>query len=184
MNLEGDLPVLLVAGGSKGARSINRAVLAHLPELLEMAQVVHISGELDWQEVSARATELAHPRYHAHPYLHEEMGAALASADLAVSRAGASTLGEYPLFGLPSILVPYPYAWRYQKVNADHLVKNGAALLLEDGRLADELLPTVKSLLQQPARLETMRRAVQALARPQAASTIASLLVDLAEKRR
>jgi len=184
MNLEGDLPVLLVAGGSKGARSINRAVLAHLPELLEMAQVVHISGELDWQEVSARAAELAHPRYHAHPYLHEEMGAALASADLAVSRAGASTLGEYPLFGLPSILVPYPYAWRYQKVNADHLVKNGAALLLEDGRLADELLPTVKSLLQQPAKLETMRRSVQALARPQAASTIASLLVDLAEKRR
>ena len=180
LDLGEEAPVLLVFGGSKGARSLNKAVLAHLPELLEMVQLVHISGDLDWPEVEARAKELNHPRYHAHPYLHEEMGAALAAADLALSRAGASTLGEYPLFGLPSILVPYPYAWRYQKVNADHLVHNGAAVLLEDARLADELLPTVKGLLQDPTRLESMRRAVKALARPRAAFEIGSLLMELA----
>jgi undecaprenyldiphospho-muramoylpentapeptide beta-N-acetylglucosaminyltransferase len=184
LSLKDDAPVLLVVGGSKGARSLNKAVLAHLPELLEMVQLVHISGELDWPEVEARGKELDHPRYHVHPYLHEEMGAALSAADLALSRAGASTLGEYPLFGLPSILVPYPYAWRYQKVNADHLVKNGAAVMVEDARLAEELLPTVKNLLQEPARLESMRRAVKALARPQAAFAIGSLLLDLAGKRR
>lgn len=184
LNLSAEAPVLLVFGGSKGARSINRAVLAHLPALLEMAQIVHISGELDWPEVEARAKELGSPRYHPHPYLHEEMGAALAAADLALSRAGASTLGEYPLFGLPSILTPYPYAWRYQKVNADYLVRNGAALLLEDARLAEGLLPAVRDLLQEPARLDAMRSAVKSLARPQAVAEIGRLLLELAEKRR
>ncbi len=184
LNLSAEAPVLLVFGGSKGARSINKAVLARLPALLELAQVVHISGELDWPEVEARAKELNHPRYRPSPYLHEEMGAALAAADLALSRAGASTLGEYPLFGLPSILAPYPYAWRYQKVNADYLVRNGAALLLEDARLAEELLPTMRSLLQNPARLDAMRSAVKSLAHPQAAAEIGRFLLELAEKRR
>ncbi len=184
LGLSDEAPVLLVSGGSKGARSLNRAVLAHLPELLEMTQIVHISGELDWPEVEAKAKELKAPRYHTYPYLHEEMGAALAAADLALSRSGASTLGEYPLFGLPSILVPYPYAWRYQKVNANYLVRNGAAIMLEDARLAEELLPTVKGLLREPARLESMRRAVKTLARPQAASEIGRLLAELAGKRK
>jgi UDP-N-acetylglucosamine--N-acetylmuramyl-(pentapeptide) pyrophosphoryl-undecaprenol N-acetylglucosamine transferase len=183
LNLSEEAPVLLVVGGSKGARSINNAVLTDLPALLEMAQIVHISGELDWPEVEAKARQLKAPRYHAYPYLHEEMGAALAAADLALSRAGASTLGEYPLFGLPSILVPYPYAWRYQKVNAGYLVRNGAAIMLEDARLAGELLPTVRGLLAEPARLEAMRSAVRSLARPQAASEIGRLLLELTGER-
>ena len=110
--LSGTLPVLLVTGGSKGARSLNNAVLADLSALLEIAQVIHISGALDWPVVKAATQQLPKElsaRYHALPYLHE-MGAALAAADLVVSRAGASTLGEYPFFGLPAILVPYPHA--------------------------------------------------------------------------
>ena len=95
--------------------------------------------------------------YHVWPYLHEDMALALASADLVVCRSGASVLGEQPLFGLPSILVPYPYAWRYQKVNADYLVEHGAALLLRDEDMADQLLPTLRSLLADPARLAAMR---------------------------
>jgi UDP-N-acetylglucosamine--N-acetylmuramyl-(pentapeptide) pyrophosphoryl-undecaprenol N-acetylglucosamine transferase len=187
LGLDDRLPVLLVLGGSKGARSINNALLEALPTLLELAQVVHITGELDWPEIEAQARNLPAAlaaRYHAHAYLHEEMGAALAAADLAVSRAGASTLGEYPLFGLPAILVPYPYAWRYQRVNAEHLVSQGAALLLEDGRLSEQLLPLVTGLLGQTERLSAMRAAMQSLARPQAAESIGRQLVELAEKRR
>ncbi len=187
LKLNEEFPVLLVLGGSKGARSINRAISAMLPKLLEKLQVVHITGELGWQEVEDNAVRLngkLAARYHAHPYLHEEMGAALAAADLVVSRAGASTLGEYPLFGLPAILVPYPYAWRYQKVNADYLVDHGAALMIEDGQLSRQLLPAVEDLFSHPEKLTAMHTAMLSLAHPQAAAEIGRQLVELSGERR
>lgn len=118
-------------------------------------------------------------RYHAMAYLHE-MGAALAAADLVLSRAGASCLGEYPLFALPAILVPYPHAWRYQKVNADYLTRRGAAIMLEDRRLNDELPVTLNVLLQNPNKLKAMRAAMFELSHPRAAEKLASALIHLA----
>ena len=154
----------------------------YLPELMEMAQLIHISGDLDWPEVQAKATEIHHPHYHAYPYLHEEMGAAFAASDVVLSRAGASTLGEYPLFGLPAVLVPYPYAWRYQKVNADYLVQRNAAVLIEDSQLEENLIPVIKNLLSESTRLASMRHAVKALAQPQAAKSISNLLFEMAQR--
>ena len=186
LEVRSDLPVVLVFGGSKGARSINQALLSILNSLLETAEVVHLTGSLDWNQArtyhDALPSRLA-ARYHPHPYLHEEMGAALAAADLVLSRAGASVLGEYPLFGLPSILVPYPYAWRYQKVNAEYLVKRGAAKLLPDEQLTEKMLPTLLAYLQDSVRLQAMQQAVSALARPTAAAEIANLALELAESR-
>jgi UDP-N-acetylglucosamine--N-acetylmuramyl-(pentapeptide) pyrophosphoryl-undecaprenol N-acetylglucosamine transferase len=176
-------PTVLIFGGSKGARSINMALLGFLPELLERAQVIHISGALDWPAVEEARNNLPEnlaQNYRAFPYLHEEMGAALAAADLVVSRAGASTLGEFPAFGLPAILVPYPHAWRYQKVNADYLAKTGAAIVLEDDRLKSGLWLTLETLLQTPEKLEAMRQAMRALAQPDAAERIADQLCALA----
>ncbi len=183
LGLTSDLPVVFVFGGSKGARSINRALLSILPDLLREAQVLHISGSLDWAEVQAASQSLAPDlarQYHPYPYLHAEMGAAYSVADLVVSRAGASTLGEFPLFSLPAILVPYPYAWRYQRVNAEYLADRGAAVLLRDEDLGQQLLPTVRELLADPARREKMRQAMHQLATPQAASLIAKELIGLA----
>jgi UDP-N-acetylglucosamine--N-acetylmuramyl-(pentapeptide) pyrophosphoryl-undecaprenol N-acetylglucosamine transferase len=174
--------VLLVFGGSRGARSINRALLAQLPALTEMADVLHISGELDWPEVSAARDALPEnikARYHAHAYLHDEMGAAMAAADLVICRAGASILGEFPYFGLPSILVPYPHAWRYQKVNAAWLADRGAAVVVEDAALPEQLASTARALLQDTARREAMSAAARALARPDAAQRLAELLVQV-----
>lgn len=183
LNLSDSLPVLLVAGGSKGAHTINQPVFANLAELLSMSQLVHITGSPDKVAADSarqRLPEDLKERYHIFEYLHEDMGAALAAADLAVTRAGASTLGEYPLFGLPAILVPYQFAWRYQKVNADYLRRHGAALILEAGQLSGQLLPTVHSLFIDPRRLQSMRQAMQALSRPDAAGKIASLVRELA----
>jgi UDP-N-acetylglucosamine--N-acetylmuramyl-(pentapeptide) pyrophosphoryl-undecaprenol N-acetylglucosamine transferase len=182
LGLSAEKPVLLVTGGSKGARSINMTILKHLNELLELAQVVHISGSLDWPTVEKAAAALPEDlrsSYHAMPYSHE-MGAALAAADLVLSRAGASALGEYPLFGLPAVLVPYPYAWRYQKVNADHLAERNAAIILQDELLADKLPVILKDLLSNKAKLEAMRMAMKSLSHPDAADAIASQLVELA----
>lgn len=184
LNLEPDRFTLLVTGGSTGARSINRAVMAALPNLLNEVQVIHITGQRDWAEIEAGMANLpaeVASRYHAMPYLHE-MGAALAAADLAVSRAGASVLGEYPLFGLPAILVPYPYAWRYQKVNADYLVERGAAILMEDAQMPDQLLSTIQNLLRDPQRLHAMSQAMTSLARPDAAEQLARLVQELAQQ--
>jgi len=172
---------VLVTGGSRGARSLNRAVLAALPDWLKDYQVIHLSGQLDWEEVEAARDQLPdalRAHYHAFPFLHE-MGLALAAADLVVSRAGASALGEYPLFGLPAILVPYPHAWRYQKVNADYLEARGAALRLNDEALNTRLVSDVRSLLTDAARLARMRAAAQAAATPEAARRIAQELVAL-----
>ena len=182
LGLSDDLPTLLVTGGSSGARSINRALMSVLPDLLTEMQVVHLTGKLDWPEVEAfRATlspeKSAH--YHAFDYLHEEMGAAFSAADLIVSRAGASSLGEFPMFGLPAILVPYPYAWRYQRVNADYLSRRGAAVVVEDADLPEKLQTLVLALIHDESRLGQMRMAMQALYRPQAAADIAHLLESL-----
>lgn len=180
--LDSSKPVLLVTGGSKGARSINMAVLSRLDDLLEMAQIIHITGTLDFETVQAAAEKLPadlKARYHIMPYLHE-MGAALSAADLVLSRAGASALGEYPFFGLPAVLVPYPYAWRYQKVNADYLTEHNAAVIVQDEMLPETLVPVLKDLLTNGHKREAMRAAMQSLSKPSAAEKIAGHLAELA----
>jgi UDP-N-acetylglucosamine--N-acetylmuramyl-(pentapeptide) pyrophosphoryl-undecaprenol N-acetylglucosamine transferase len=107
------------------------------------------------------------------------MGAALAAADLVLSRAGASALGEYPLLGLPAILVPYPYAWRYQQVNARYLEERGGALLVKEADLAEHLFPLVHQLMGDASRRKAMSQAMKSLARPEAARAIAGLLKSL-----
>jgi UDP-N-acetylglucosamine--N-acetylmuramyl-(pentapeptide) pyrophosphoryl-undecaprenol N-acetylglucosamine transferase len=180
-DLDPERKTLLVFGGSRGARSINHALLDILPELLDDGlQIIHISGTLDWEQIKARRAMLSDNRhYHAFPYLHHEMGLAMAGADLVVSRAGASTLGEFPFFGLPSVLIPYPHAWRYQKVNADYLAERGAALALNDADMPRDLLPTIRQLFGDPARLAGMRAAASSLAQPDGARRVAQELVRL-----
>ncbi len=177
-------PTLMVTGGSLGARSINQALVAILPNLLEEMQIIHLTGELTWSEVQS-ASEVLPPRlaqnYRAYPFLHQEMSAAFSAADLVVSRAGASTLGELPTFGVPAILVPYPYAWRYQKVNAEYLSSRGAAVIVRDEELNDKLLPAVRDLMQPNSKKRAeMQMAMQSLAVPQAAEKIAKILQELA----
>jgi len=177
-------PTLLVFGGSRGSWNINKALMDSLPDLLAHIQIIHVSGTLTWPQVKENANTLpANLRqwYRPYPYLHEEMGAAFRAADLAVARAGASMLGESPAFGLPTILVPLTFAWRYQKVNADYLTERGAAVQSTDERLPAELPDLVLGLLQDPARLETMRQAARALAVPQAAANLAQVIQQTAK---
>ncbi len=177
-------PTLFVFGGSRGAQAINRALMSVLPALLAQVQVIHISGTLTWPEVEANLANLSEEQmvyYRPYPYLHERMGAAFRAADLVLARAGASMLGEGPAFGLPAILVPLAWAWRYQKVNADFLTERGAAVQLTDETLPDQLVPTVQALLGDKARLAQMQQAAQALDVPDATTRLARLVMDLAE---
>jgi UDP-N-acetylglucosamine--N-acetylmuramyl-(pentapeptide) pyrophosphoryl-undecaprenol N-acetylglucosamine transferase len=171
---------LLVFGGSRGARSINQAVAALVPAFLaDGLQIIHISGTLDAAEVATAKANLTHSsHYHVYDYLEQEMGLALAVADVVIARAGASTLGEFPYFGLPSILVPYPYAWRYQKTNADWLASRGAAVRLDDEKMSSELLSTVRGILE-PPRYAAMQAAAQVLAQPHGTARLAQEFVQL-----
>ena len=182
-----NLPLILIWGGSSGARSINRATWGVLSRLLPHAEVLHIVGTRDWalhEEAVAEpalAATLDGPlgaRYRPVPYLHDEMALALAAADISVARAGASTLGEFPVAGLPSILVPL--AAVNQQENAEALADHGAALIVEDEALAQQLAPTLLSLLADEDRLSTMRENLAVLAEPDAAKNIARELSKLA----
>lgn len=181
--LEAKMPTLVVFGGSKGSLSINQALLRILPQLLAEMQIIHVSGQANWAEVE-RAKQLltgsAAQRYHAFPYLHGDMGAAFAAADLALCRAGASTLGELPYFGLPAILVPIAFKQHIQHVNAAYLQQKGAALILPDDQLHTHLAETVLKLMSAASRRRQMAAAMAALAKPDAARHIAALLRKLA----
>ena len=169
---------------SSGARAINQATWGALPALLPVAQIVHIVGARDWPLYAAWAA--AHPlpvevqgRYHPVAYLHEAMPLALAAADLTVARAGASTLGEFPVCRLPSVLAPLHSV--NQADNAQALASRGAAVVVEDSDLPTHLAPTVASLLGNAAQRQAMEAALAQMAQPDAALRIAAEIVQLAQ---
>jgi len=176
------LPLVLVWGGSQGSRNINGATWAALPHVLPEAHILHVIGQRDWtlfegvrqmQSLTAEGNE----RYHPVAYLHEEMALALVAADLTVARAGASSLGEFPVARLPSLLVPL--AGVNQEQNADLLVKHGAAVAVQDAALTDQLAPVLLGLLRNPAQRLAMETALARLAQPDAALALAREVVEL-----
>jgi UDP-N-acetylglucosamine--N-acetylmuramyl-(pentapeptide) pyrophosphoryl-undecaprenol N-acetylglucosamine transferase len=182
LGLDPEEKVLFVFGASQGAHSINQAIVGELQAILELCEVVHVSGQADepWlAEIRDALPEKLRPRYHLYGYLHDDTPWAMAAADLAVCRSGASTLGELPAVALPAVLVPYPHAGGHQRINARYLEDNGAAVVLDDDDL-DRLLPLVGGLLHDEKRLEAMRDASRRLARPDAARRIAGILLELA----
>jgi len=183
-----DERVVLVFGGSRGAQSINEALAGGLPSLLGLAHVVHVCGLAD--EAAARRRQagldpVLTSRYHLYPYLHSDlMAAALVASDLVVSRAGASALGEFPAAGLPSVLVPYPYAGAHQRLNAAALDRLGAGMTLDDAAVrSGALMPVVESLLVDGERLRRMSAAARSIDRPDAARSIALELLYLARHK-
>lgn len=176
--------VLLVMGGSQGARSINRGLADGLERILPLASVVHVTGRLDVEEMRAHREALPDDlrrRYHVYDYLHHEMTDAMVAADLAVARAGAATLGEFPNAGLPSLLVPYPFAGHHQLVNARFLEGHGAAAVLLDEAVREGALPAVVAeLVRDEERLRALAQAARRLAVPDAAQRLVAALHELA----
>ena len=183
LGLPEDEFVLLVLGGSRGAHSINVATAHMVPDLLESCEIIHVSGkdDLEWLAELRRGLPAdRRARYRVHEYLHGEMADAMVAADLAIARAGAATMGEFPAAGLPAILVPYPYSGRHQEPNADHMVENGAALKLDNERLGEELQPTVLELMADRDRLAEMAARARSLLVPDAAERAAREIARLA----
>lgn len=187
LEIPADAFVLLVAGGSQGARTLNASTVAALPRLLADPRnyVVHLTGVLEHERFSTQARELVgdEPRYRCLAF-HERPWEPIAAADVALTRGGASSLAEMAVLGLPMIVVPYPYAAAHQMLNARHLTQAGAALLVDNADLTPERLgDEVQGLRDAPARLQAMREAAKRVSRPQAAEEIAALVAKTAAGR-
>lgn len=183
-----DRPLVLVFGGSQGARHLNVALAEAADSLLPSVDVIHVSGGFDHSAAQERSVSFApdsRKAYKLSEYLHDgDMLDALAAADLVISRAGAAVLGEYPARGLPSILVPLPISRGHQWANARLLESAGAAVLIADEELdGHRLQSAVMTLVEQPEVLERMGGAATALDRPGAAEGIALGLLELAGPR-
>jgi UDP-N-acetylglucosamine--N-acetylmuramyl-(pentapeptide) pyrophosphoryl-undecaprenol N-acetylglucosamine transferase len=169
-------PVLLVFGGSQGARSLNE--LAAESFGVAGPAVLHLSGERDFPALAKRVTR---PDYRLLPFV-PEFGTALAAADLVLARSGGS-VWEIAAAGRPAILVPYPFATAdHQTKNARYFEQAGGAVVVPETELG--LVPGVaRSLLGDPPRLAEMEGAMRQVARPDAADDIAEELIALAAAR-
>lgn len=169
-------PVLLVFGGSQGARAINRAVvgsLQHLGHWRGRLHILHQAGQLDYDEVVAGYRAAGWDEVEVRPFI-REMAEAYARAALVVCRAGATTLAELTACGRPSILIPYPHAaGGHQTENAQALASKGAAVLLEQKDLKPEQLGRlIDDLLHDTERLQSMASAGRQMAHPGAATRL------------
>jgi UDP-N-acetylglucosamine--N-acetylmuramyl-(pentapeptide) pyrophosphoryl-undecaprenol N-acetylglucosamine transferase len=178
---------ILISGGSRGARSINQAMLpvhqffAGSKEI----QVLHVTGQSEYNGIVGNFNQCGIDLTTAgniiiKPYLYN-MPQALAAADLAVFRAGAIGLAELTARGIPSILVPYPYAAEnHQEFNARAMEQQGAAVLIRDKELNGEvLIKTINELTSSPQKLEAMAIASKKIGRPEAAESIANMALSL-----
>lgn len=180
---------LLVVGGSRGARTINTAMLdvyRHFAGRGDI-QILHVTGQSEYNNIVDAVQRSGiniekTGNIKIKPYLYD-MPQALAAADVAVFRAGALGLAELTARGLPAILVPYPYAAEnHQEFNARVLENHGAAVVIRDAELSGpRLVEAINELLSDRQRLDNMAQASKSLGRPEAARTIAQIAIGLAD---
>jgi len=180
--LRSDKLTVLVTGGSRGARSLNQAMIEVLAQLAQHSdiQVIWATGTTTYTEtveaLKVRGIFWDRPQWRVLEYL-KDMPEALACADIFIGRAGAASLAELMVAGIPSLLIPYPYAAEnHQEHNAKALVQGGAAKMILDSELDGERLwKEVEGLISQPSLLTKMGAAAAALAQPDALDKIVDL---------
>lgn len=188
LGLDPEAVVLLVFGGSRGAKHLNEALARLWPELSAepRLQVVHVAGTLDAPSVrEAMAQALADPaqRYRLHEYI-ERMGDAIAAADVVVARAGATSIAEITAIGRPSVLVPYPYATDdHQTLNARAVSVGGGAIVVPDDQIeGDAFGSAVLNLVRDGKKRERMAAAAASLGRPDAGIRVTDMVRRAARK--
>ena len=180
----GGKTTLLVSGGSRGARSLNRAMAAAYPRLVQHSdlQILHLTGNSDYEDtlqaITTKGIDLKqYPQIIIKPYL-DEMQYGLAAADFCVGRAGATFLAEITACGLPGISVPYPYAAEnHQEYNARALEAQQAAIVILDGDLSSSLLSqNILDLYQNKDKREKMAENARSIGKRDALNQIIQLI--------
>jgi UDP-N-acetylglucosamine--N-acetylmuramyl-(pentapeptide) pyrophosphoryl-undecaprenol N-acetylglucosamine transferase len=178
--LERSKPVLLVLGGSLGAKTINEAVLRHMEEFEALGyQVLWQTGKVYYETMKAKLADTGLKHIHALEFI-KQMDMAYAAADLVVSRAGALSVSELSLAGKAVVFIPSPNVVDdHQTKNAMALVKHNAAAILRDSDAVNGLLDVVEELMQDPATRVRLAENILKLAKPDAAKEIVGELEKL-----
>ena len=176
-------PSLLIIGGSLGARTINNAIIAGLPQLKDAGiHVVWQTGKIYYEKCKAAWEAAGSPKNIECLDFLSDMPDRYAQADLVIARAGASSISELCLLGKPAILVPSPnVAEDHQTHNAMALVNKDAAVLVRDADAAEQLIQTALQLIQDEKRLEQLHTNVLKLAQADSAKRIAEEVIKLAK---
>ena len=186
LGLEKDTPTILIIGGSQGATAINDVILRALPELLKSYQIIHHTGDANYEEVKQLVSVIVgqselKTRYHPYAYLNElTLRMSAGAANLVISRAG-STLFEIAAWGLPSIVIPIPIDISHdQTTNAIAYAKTGAAVSIEQNNLSPTLLVSeIHRILDNPDLYARMKLAAEAAGSQNAAAIIAKQLISI-----
>lgn len=182
-HLEQTSPILLLFGGSLGAQALNEAVFENLEQISSLGiQMIWQTGPRFYPTALEKLEARNYKNIQVHAFL-EQMNLAYAAADIVVCRSGAITLSELCLAAKPCILVPYPAAaGDHQMKNARSFEQEGAAWVLENHRVKNELVGELKRLIDSGAEQEKMRVNLARMAHPDAGQTIARLALELAQK--
>jgi UDP-N-acetylglucosamine--N-acetylmuramyl-(pentapeptide) pyrophosphoryl-undecaprenol N-acetylglucosamine transferase len=178
--LDKNKKTLVVMGGSQGARGVNRVVCMALEQFDKLGiQVLHIAGSTDYEEVRDAYAKVPLLTQHVAAFCHR-MELAYQIADLAIARSGASTLTELAWFGIPSLLVPYPFAADdHQTRNAEIFESAGAAKVIQQADInIGAIVDVVREILTDPARAKAMKAAAQKLAVRDSAERIATIVEE------
>lgn len=188
LNIFSSQPVIGIIGASQGAQKINETVLEILKELTEEYEVVHQTGEKNFEVVKGEAgviLEFGHKeRYHPYGFLDERMLRNFyQAADLVVSRAGASSIFEIAAWGKPAILIPLKdSAQDHQRKNAYEYAATGGAVVIEEGNLTPHLLlAEIKKIMKNQELMKKMKEAAQRFARIDSSEVIARELLKLGQ---
>jgi UDP-N-acetylglucosamine--N-acetylmuramyl-(pentapeptide) pyrophosphoryl-undecaprenol N-acetylglucosamine transferase len=189
LNLEPNIPVILILGGSSGAQIINDAILSALPFLLNKYQVIHQTGKIHYKEVSSTANVILEghqhvKRYHPFDYLSTlamRMSAGVSS--LIISRGG-STIFEIALWGVPSILIPITVSnGDHQRKNSYNYARDGGAIVIEESNLSSQIIMNeIERIMDDPKVIERMKEGAKKFARTNSAELIAREILKLAIK--
>lgn len=189
-HLAGDRPLLLVLGGSQGSQRLNDMILAMLDEALQEFEIIHQVGEKNVEQIRKEARVMINPAseqyYHVLPFLREvDLRHAYAASSLVISRAGSGAVFELAALGKPAILIPLPEAAQNHQIrNAYDYASTGAAIVLEESNLTPNFfMAKLRYLFSQPKELEKMSSAALSFARPDAAQTVSSYLIEYLTKK-
>ena len=179
--LSNEKPVLMILGGSLGARTLNDSMVEGLQTLVNAGvQVIWQCGKFYHEEMTAKLGKTEHGGLvHLFEFL-KEMDLAYATADVVISRAGALSVSELSIAGRPTIFVPSPnVAEDHQSKNAKAMVDNDAAILVKDVDAREQLISRAIELINDEARKETLQKKIKAMAKPNAAEDIVKEIVKL-----